>query len=326
MITFVVTTYNLPDWMLRRCLTSIVEQGLPRDDYEIIVVDDESEVSPQGVVGEFARQASIVLYTQPHRRQGAARNLALNHARGTWVQFVDGDDYLFPHTVAPCIDMAEDNGLDVLRFGYEEVYGEEAQQCRQKAHAVSLSVPTGGNEYMLRNNLFGSCCTLLFRRELCADMAYGGPLRFTENIYIEDEEFVTKLMWRARRVATTSRVVYAYYQREGSTTRCRSRQHADELLANYFVVLGRLQQFEASLGDEPHGGVTRKVRFLAIDILRRVLREPDWQVRWRDAAARLGEMGLYPIPWAGYSWRYTLFGLLARIPRGRAVVRLLDRG
>ena len=54
MISFIVTTYNLEDWLLRRCLSSIVAQGLPRDEYEIIVVDDESAVSPLPVVDEFA--------------------------------------------------------------------------------------------------------------------------------------------------------------------------------------------------------------------------------------------------------------------------------
>ena len=42
MITFIVTTYNLEDWLLRRCLESITTQGLDHDTYEIIVVDDGS--------------------------------------------------------------------------------------------------------------------------------------------------------------------------------------------------------------------------------------------------------------------------------------------
>ena len=95
MITFIVTTYNLEDWLLRRCLESITAQGLERENYEIIVVDDESIVSPQHIIDEFAPKANITLYIQEHARQGAARNLALQHAKGEWIQFVDGDDYLY---------------------------------------------------------------------------------------------------------------------------------------------------------------------------------------------------------------------------------------
>ena len=68
---------------MRRCLSSIVSQGLARDEYEIIVVDDESSISPQHIIDEFAEQADITLYIQLHARQGAARNLALEYARGS---------------------------------------------------------------------------------------------------------------------------------------------------------------------------------------------------------------------------------------------------
>ena len=74
MITFIVTTYNLEDQLLRRCLESIVSQGMEREDYEIIVVDDESKVSPQHVIEEFTHRADIHLHIQQHKRQGAARN------------------------------------------------------------------------------------------------------------------------------------------------------------------------------------------------------------------------------------------------------------
>ena len=186
MITFIVTTYNLEDWLLRRCLTSIVEQGIT--DYEIIVVDDESAISPRSMVDEFAQQAPITLYTQLHSRQGAARNLALNLAKGNWIQFVDGDDYLYPHTVKQCLEMAETNKLDLLMFGYREVSEKCATHPEENIKGDShcpLSIMTG-NDYMLQHNLFGSCCTLLFRRALLDFPEYGTPLRFTEHIYIED--------------------------------------------------------------------------------------------------------------------------------------------
>jgi glycosyltransferase involved in cell wall biosynthesis len=323
MITFVVTTYNLEDWLLRRCLKSIVEQDIT--DYEIIVVDDESDLSPQHIVDEFAAQANIHLYIQKHSRQGAARNLALNHAQGQWIQFVDGDDYLLPHTVQPCLTMAEANDLDLLMFGYREV-GEQPDEHNHSLPTVDfpLNITTGDN-YMLRNNLFGSCCTLLFRRALCTDASYGEPLRFSEHIYIEDEEFITKLTWRAHRMAKVDSIVYAYYQRPGSTTHNRSHEHTDELFRNYFVVLGRLLDFEKSVNTLPHAGLTRKVRFLAVDILRRALRESDWKRRWDESARQLSAMGLYPLPAARYSMKYSIFRLLAMCTVGRRMLHWVEK-
>lgn len=322
MISFIVTTYNLPPWLLRRCLESIVTQDLPRESYEIIVVDDESEVNPQAVVDEFADRAHIALYTQQHSRQGAARNLALDCAKGEWIQFVDGDDYLFPHSIKPCIEMAETSSLDLLMFGFQKVgEGTSTQTIHNIATTHSHSSPITGDGYMLHNNLFGSCCTLLFRRTLCTDETHGAPLRFTEHIYIEDEEFITKLMFRAQRVATTPTIVYAYYQRQGSTVNSRSREHTDELFRNYFVVLSRLLQFESTLTAAPHDGLTRKIRTLAIDVLRRSLREEDWQERWDASIRQLRTLGLYPIPAGRYSWKYRVFRLLSTCRLGQRILR-----
>lgn len=320
MITFIVTTYNLEDWLLRRCLTSIVAQGIAS--YEIIVVDDESDISPRHIVEEFCEQADIRLYTQKHSRQGAARNLALHHAKGQWIQFVDGDDYLLPNTVKSILEMAERLKLDLLMFGYREIYSQSMEHIQESQ--TRMSRITSGNEYMLQHNLFGSCCTLLFCRALLDAPEHGQPLRFTEHIYIEDEEFVTQLVWRAQRMAKTGSIVYAYYQRPESTTHNRTQAHTDELFRNYFVVLKRLLQFEASIAAKPHEGLTRKIRFLAIDIMRRTLREKDWKNRWDKTTTQLRDLGLYPIPAAQYSWKYRIFSLLSQSRLGRHLLKVTE--
>ena len=330
MITFIVTTYNLEDWLLHRCLDSIVAQGLPRDEYEIIVVDDESLVSPQHVVDRYAALSDISLYVQNHNRQGAARNLGIRHAKGEWIQFVDGDDYLFAGTIPPLLRSAEAEELDLLMFGFREVHDDLAVRngYRTNSQFSTFSCQftiTTGNDYMLHHHLFGSCCMLMFRRSLLDMPQYGLPLRFAEGIYIEDEEFVTKLVWRAQRMARADVPVYAYYQRTGSTVHGRNREHTDELFRNYFVVVERLLHFESSLGGEAHDGVIRKVRFLGVDILRRSLREPDWKERWAQSARQLHAWGLYPIPLKGYSWKYVLFALLSRSGVGHRILRLIEK-
>ena len=341
MITFIVTTYNLEDWLLRRCLESITAQGIDRESYEIIVVDDESIVSPQHIIDEFAQKANITLYIQEHARQGAARNLALQHAKGEWIQFVDGDDYLYTGAIAPLLKLAEENNMDLLTYGFSEV-GDEAGVTTEhrKGSPSDTPQPNGsnnsqfsilnsqlesGDSYMLHHNLFGSCCTLLFRRSLCEEECYGSPLRFTENIYIEDEEFITKLVWRAQRMASTDAIAYAYYQRPGSTVHNCSREHTNELFRNYFIVLKRLIDFEREVATKPHDGLTRKIRFFAIDILRRALREPDWKDRWYRSAMELLGLNLYPIPSANYSWKYRMFRLLAQRSPGRHILRFIEK-
>lgn len=325
MVTFIITTYNLDDWLLCRCLDSIVAQGLPRDQYEVIVVDDESAVSPQHVVDRYASFVDIALHVQKHARQGAARNVGLRYAKGEWMQFVDGDDYLFPGALPPALELAQTNGLDLLMFGFREVSSELLEKDTCRGSEKLLSPITTGDEYMSCSNLFGVCWRQIFKRQLLDDPMFGEPLRFAEGIFIEDEEFVTKLVWRAQRMAWTDFPVYAYYQRAGSTVNHRGREHADELFRNYFVVLERLLDFEAMIASKPHEGVTRKVRFLALDILRRALREPDWRERWDKSVKRLNSLRLWPLPDARYSWKYEMFRLLGRCHGCRCAFRMIEK-
>ena len=126
-------------------------------------------------------------------------------------------------------------------------------------------------------------------------------------------------------MASTDAIVYAYYQRPGSTVHNRSREHTNELFRNYFIVLKRLIDFEREVVTKPHDGLTRKIRFFAIDILRRALREPDWKDRWYRSAMELLGLNLYPIPSANYSWKYLIFRLLAQRSLGRHVLRIIEK-
>lgn len=119
-LTYIIPTYNLAPEDIRRCLASLTQQGLSPADYEVIVVDDESDVSPEPVVREWEQEMNIRFFCQPHARQGAARNVGIREATGDYIRFVDGDDYLPPHTAASLINYMEAHSLDIIIFGFRK--------------------------------------------------------------------------------------------------------------------------------------------------------------------------------------------------------------
>lgn len=167
-LSYIIPTYNLPPEDIRRCLTSLTEQGLCREAYEVVVVDDESDVSPEPIVREFEQTMNVRFMRQPHARQGAARNLGIRQATGDYIRFVDADDYLPPHTAAPLLDVMDKNALDILIFGFRE----EAPNASRKGRRSSPTRGNGerifpsGKAYMEGHTVFGSPCTLCFRRTL----------------------------------------------------------------------------------------------------------------------------------------------------------------
>src|SRR5688572_3937260 len=66
-------------------------------DYEVLVADDGSTDG----TAEYLRSLGgrVTVFTQANRGPGAARNLALRHASGQYVTFLDSDDLWFPWTL-----------------------------------------------------------------------------------------------------------------------------------------------------------------------------------------------------------------------------------
>lgn len=336
-LTYIIPTYNLAPEDIRRCLASLSQQDLSPADYEVIVVDDESDVSPEPVVREWEHEMTVRFFRQPHARQGAARNVGIREATGDYIRFVDGDDYLPPHTAASLINHMEAHSLDIIIFGFrksqkveksksQKVEEPESQKDDKKPFRPldlfdfsTFGLYPSGQAYMRSHTLFGSPCTLCFRRELLSSP----PLRFAENTYIEDEEFVTRLVWRAGPTAVTPAVGYIYVQRPDSTVHQPSPEHIDELFNARFDALGGLIRLAQS-EPQPHEGLNRKIRFLSIDILRHALRQDDWQRRFLTCAATLKSLGLFPLPKARYSWKYTLFRLLSPTRLGRRLLHHLE--
>lgn len=91
-VSVVVPTYNAAD-TLARCLLSLLHQTEAL--HEIIVVDDGSTDNSWKIAEDFARSyGQIVLCHQPNSGVSAARNKGLELATGTYIGFVDPDDYV----------------------------------------------------------------------------------------------------------------------------------------------------------------------------------------------------------------------------------------
>lgn len=88
--TIVIPTYKRFD-QLRECLHSISRLDYPRDDFEVVVVDDGSPSSPGSIVEPFQSQFNLRLVIQPHAGPATARNRGVSEASGAFIAFTDDD-------------------------------------------------------------------------------------------------------------------------------------------------------------------------------------------------------------------------------------------
>ena len=92
-MTVVVDTYNYGHF-IEEAVDSVLAQDFPREQMEILVVDDGSADDTAERVRKYGQR--IQFYCKPNGGQASTLNFGIERARGEIVAFLDGDDYWLP--------------------------------------------------------------------------------------------------------------------------------------------------------------------------------------------------------------------------------------
>jgi glycosyltransferase involved in cell wall biosynthesis len=114
LVTVIIPAYNRADFLKNITLPSLMNQTYPS--LECIVVDDGSTDNTKAIVGEFMSNSKIPIeyVFQENKGQGAARNTAINRARGKWILPLDSDDAILPGGIALLVEAAERECADIV--------------------------------------------------------------------------------------------------------------------------------------------------------------------------------------------------------------------
>lgn len=293
-ISFVIPCYRESREQLYQALDSLLFLNALCD-WEAWIVDDGS---PKGKVCKWveARQDShLHAIRQANQGQSVARNTALDRAEGEYLAFLDADDRLIPESYATLIDLLLKERPDALGLRYK---------------ATSTPYYDGDAlTFMSRYDVVPSVCAYIVRREVLGD------LRFTPGIYHEDEEFVTLLHLRIRRLLMTPVVAYQYNVTQGSTITSSDEVHLSKRFDDMLGVISRLQCRLGSRQDSvsvPHSSslyekaLTRRLHVLAMCVVVGLIRDAGNSMFVLDKLRKLKALGLYPLPrYSGirrYAW------------------------
>src|SRR5271154_4577299 len=86
-ISFIIPTLNV-EALLDNCLASIARQTYPRDRYEIILADARSTDRTR----EIAKKYGAIILDDDGKNMEEGKRLALQHAIGDYIVFVDADN------------------------------------------------------------------------------------------------------------------------------------------------------------------------------------------------------------------------------------------
>jgi CDP-glycerol glycerophosphotransferase len=272
-LSIVLPVYRVQGY-LRQCLDSLLSQSF--GDLEVVAVDDCSPDYSGAVLAEYAaRDPRVrVVASAENVGLGRARNLGLEHATGTYVWFVDSDDWLATGALAAVAARLRATDADVLVVGWDRVHWDGPVQ-RGTAKGLLAGAPTvfSVDQWPRVLDVLHVAWNRVIRRDLLARLG----LEFEAGWY-EDVSFTFPLMLAAKRISALSRTCVHYRQRRtGAITRTVGDRHF-EVFDHWQHAMDLCHKY-AQPGDEVRGLLFRRMLWHYLRVLRHDARVPPGSKR-----------------------------------------------
>lgn len=218
-LSIIIPVYNAAQYLCA-CLDSVLAQTFT--DFEVICVDDGSTDGSGAILDEYAKKDSrFVIIHQKNAGAWAARNVALDSARGEWVTFVDADDVLNPHWLDEGMRIADASRVDIVRMNYT-LGSEVPDDFFARAAGCGYSVVDGERfsagwiwDTMTANGFLWLC---FIRRELIENTRFLPAINCKE-----DGLWLLEFATRVRKIAQGEFNGYFYRMVKGSLTKCNRK-------------------------------------------------------------------------------------------------------
>lgn len=212
MISIIVPIYNVEHY-LGPCIHSLINQKY--SDVEIILVDDGSTDASLSICERFAKLDSrIIVIHKENGGQGSARNRGLDIAKGEYISFIDGDDYVSDSMYTTMMTFFEKSSCDIVTCGLITHSGVRKSHTPVPAKGTLWDDPEKIlKDYLCTHYIDGSPCNKIYKRHLWKD------LRFPEGVAREDVYIMYRLLAKCKRIVHTGTCEYHYILRPGSSER-----------------------------------------------------------------------------------------------------------
>lgn len=218
LVSVIVPVHNGQDY-LGKCIDSIAAQTYHT--LEIIVVNDGSSDDTAQVCEKLRNKyAGVSIITLPDIGVAAARNRAIEQAKGEYITFVDADDRLRPDMLERLYDSLQSTGSDVAgcRFvtwstqtEWESAAGRQIN--RESDEGAAETAKQFDSYHYLTDSILEDncrCWSKLYRRSVI------GTVRFREELTIgEDMLFLVDLLHNIKKAVELEYKGYGYYQNPG---------------------------------------------------------------------------------------------------------------
>jgi len=230
-VSIIIPIYNVEEY-LKRCLDSLVNQSLK--DIEIIIVNDASTDNSIKIMREYeSKYKTIKVIDSPvNLRQGGARNLGIDIAKGEYIGFVDSDDWVDIKMYEKLYSKAVIANSDVVDSDYFVSDGTNVLETVTSNTKEQLGESTSVQKKSLILNS-GRMWTKIFKTSLFID----NNIRFPEKLSYEDNPVVPLLLAHAKSLEKVNEPLYYYFKNTLSTTTTKNSMHHFDRLKTSIMLL-----------------------------------------------------------------------------------------
>ena len=212
-VSMIIPVYNA-EKSLARCVDSILNQEYR--DFELLLMDDGSKDQSGAICDAYAQaDARVVVVHKENSGVSDTRNQGIERAQGTYLQFVDSDDWLTPDATKLMVRAAEESGCDMVIADFYRVAGEmvsrkgdiDADHVIGREEFASFMMENPADYY------YGVLWNKLYRR----DIINAHQIRMDANIsWCEDFMFNLEYVRYASSFYALRTPVYYYVKTKGS--------------------------------------------------------------------------------------------------------------
>ena len=226
-VSVIIPIYGVKDYICQ-CIDSVLYQSFT--DYELILVDDGSTDGSGKICDEYIKRNNRV--TVIHKKNGGlsdARNTGLLFAKGKYIYFLDGDDWIDINLLNRAVGLIRE-GYDLIVFNSYLSYPEKTIEMKKNQTGLfEIKDDFSRSEFfigtLLVSKIGWSSSDRLFSRSILEK----NNITFADNqkIFLEDLFFSCCYCAHASKILSIEDRLFYYRQRQGSI------MHSDGLNVNF---------------------------------------------------------------------------------------------
>lgn len=201
LVSVLIPVYGV-EKQVKRCIESLLAQKYPN--FEVVIVNDCTKDKSVEIIESILLEACFdyrIIHHVENKGIAVTRNTLLDNARGEYILFLDGDDYLVDNAIMTYVNIAIEKKSDIVVSNYySEVNGERTN----KKVKVYLDSTEYIEKSLLRQSSFNLCFKII-RASLFND------IKFIPNINMgEDYLIFPKILQRAHIITYIDNPLYVY--------------------------------------------------------------------------------------------------------------------